>query len=141
MKNEAEAYANDIIPKARGAAATILETAEGYKESIIATSKGESSRFLQILEEYNRAPEVTRERLYIETMEQVLSRSTKLVIDQGSEGNSVMYLPLDQLIRRQQEEVVGDYSTNYNSGAVSQGSTNQRSSTQSRDLNRSGREE
>jgi len=141
LKNEAEAYANDIIPKARGAAATILETAEGYKESIIATSKGESSRFLQILEEYNRAPEVTRERLYIETMEQVLSRSTKLVIDQGSEGNSVMYLPLDQLIRRQQEEVVGDYSTNYNSGAVSQGSTNQRSSTQSRDLNRSGREE
>ena len=114
LKNEAEAYANDIIPKARGAAARIVQEAEAYKESVIATSQGEASRFTQVLEEYNQAPEVTRDRLYLEAMEEVLSRSTKLVIDQGSNSNNVMYLPLDQLIKRQQElagAYVGDTGT------------------------------
>jgi len=140
LKNEAEAYANDIIPKARGAAARIVQESEGYKESVIATSQGEASRFLQVLEEYNLAPGVTRDRLYLEAMEEVLSRSTKLVIDQGSNSNNVMYLPLDQLIRRQQEiagTYVGDTGT---SGVVTQGSGASGLSQGSRDLNRKGRD-
>ena len=140
LKNEAEAYANDIIPKARGAAARIVQESEGYKESVIATSQGEASRFLQVLEEYNLAPGVTRDRLYLEAMEEVLSRSTKLVVDQGSNSNNVMYLPLDQLIRRQQEiagTYVGDTGT---SGVVTQGSGASGLSQGSRDLNRTGRD-
>ena len=140
LKNEAEAYANDIIPKARGAAARIVQESEGYKESVIATSQGEASRFLQVLEEYNLAPGVTRDRLYLEAMEEVLSRSTKLVIDQGSNSNNVMYLPLDQLIRRQQEiagTYVGDTGT---SGIVTQGSGASGLSQGSRDVTRTGRD-
>jgi len=140
LKNEAEAYANDVIPKSRGAAARIVQEAEGYKESVIATSQGEASRFLQVLEEYNRAPGVTRDRLYLEAMEEVLSRSTKLVIDQGSNSNSVMYLPLDQLIRRQEEisgTYVGDTGT---SGVVTQGSGASGLSQRSRSLDRTGRD-
>ncbi|MFP6853877.1 MAG: FtsH protease activity modulator HflK [Pseudomonadales bacterium] len=140
LKNEAEAYANDIIPKARGAAARIVQESEGYKESVIATSQGEASRFLQVLEEYNLAPGVTRDRLYLEAMEEVLSRSTKLVIDQGSNSNSVMYLPLDQLIRRQEEisgSYVGDTGT---SGVVTQGSGASGFSQGSRNLDRTGRD-
>ncbi len=140
LKNEAEAYANDIIPKSRGAAARIVQEAEAYKESVIATSQGEASRFLQVLEEYNLAPGVTRDRLYLEAMEEVLSRSTKLVIDQGSNSNNVMYLPLDQLIRRQQEiagTYVGDTGT---SGIVTQGSGASGLSQGSRNLDRTGRD-
>ena len=140
LKNEAEAYANDIIPKARGAAARIVQESEGYKESVIATSQGEASRFLQVLEEYNLAPGVTRDRLYLEAMEEVLSRSTKLMNDQGSNSNNVMYLPLDQLIRRQQEiagTYVGDTGT---SGVVTQGSGASGLSQGSRNLDRTGRD-
>jgi len=98
FKNEAEAYANDIIPKARGGAARQMQEAEGYKESLIAKAEGEASRFTQLLKEYQRAPEVTRKRLYLETMESVLGRTNKVIID--SEGaNNLMYLPLDQLMK------------------------------------------
>jgi membrane protease subunit HflK len=140
LKNEAEAYANDIIPKSRGAAARIVQEAEAYKESVIATSQGEASRFLQVLEEYNLAPGVTRDRLYLEAMEEVLSRSTKLMVDQGSNSNNVMYLPLDQLIRRQQE-LAGTYAgSTGTSGIVTQGSGASGSSQGSRDLDRTGRD-
>ena len=140
LKNEAEAYANDIIPKSRGAAARIVQEAEAYKESVIATSQGEASRFLQVLEEYNLAPGVTRDRLYLEAMEEVLSRSTKLMVDQGSNSNNVMYLPLDQLIRRQQE-VAGTYAgSTGTSGIVTQGSGASGLSQGSRDLDRTGRD-
>lgn len=140
LKNEAEAYANDIIPKSRGAAARIVQEAEAYKESVIATSQGEASRFLQVLEEYNLAPGVTRDRLYLEAMEEVLSRSTKLMVDQGSNSNNVMYLPLDQLIRRQQE-LAGTYAgSTGTSGIVTQGSGASGLSQGSRDLDRAGRD-
>ena len=98
IKNLAQAYANDIIPKARGFAARITEEAEAYKESTVAKSSGEAARFTRILAEYRKAPLVTRERLYIEAMEEVLSNSSKMMIDQQS-GNNVIYLPLDQLLR------------------------------------------
>lgn len=97
--NEAEAYRNDVIPRARGQAARILQEAEGYKEAIIAQAEGEASRFEQILTEYRQAPEITRKRMYLEKMEKVLSNSSKLMIDQKG-GNNVIYLPLDQLMRQ-----------------------------------------
>ena len=101
LKNLAEAYANDIIPKARGFASRIMQEAEAYKAAVIAKADGETSRFNQVLKEYQKAPEITRDRLYIETMEQVFSNSSKMLIDQPQGGNNVMYLPLDQLLRGQ----------------------------------------
>ncbi len=98
IKNLAQAYANDIIPRARGAAARILQEAEAYKASTVADAEGQASRFDQVLNEYAKAPQVTRDRLYIEAMEEVLRNSSKMMLDQQG-GNSVMYLPLDQLIR------------------------------------------
>ncbi len=99
LKNLAQAYANDIIPKARGFSARIMQEAEAYRASIIAKAEGETARFEQVLTEYAKAPAITRDRLYLDTMEEVFSRSSKMVIDQPSGGNNVMYLPLDQLIR------------------------------------------
>jgi membrane protease subunit HflK len=95
--NEAEAYSNDVLPKARGAAARQIEEASAYKEQVVAQAEGEAQRFERILTEYKKAPEVTRQRLYIETMEQVLSNSSKVMIDvQG--GNNMIYLPLDRMM-------------------------------------------
>ncbi len=99
QENKAEAYANEVIPKARGAAARRVEAAKAYKEQVIAESEGETSRFLAVLSEYRKAPEVTRQRLYIETTEAVLSSTSKVILDAKS-GNSLMYLPLDKLISR-----------------------------------------
>ena len=83
-------------------AARLLQEAEAYEASKVALAQGEASRFTQVLEEYLKAPEITRDRLYLEAMESVLGNSTKLIIDQESGGNNVMYLPLDQLIKGQQ---------------------------------------
>ena len=96
--NEAQAYANDVLPRARGAAARQLEEANAYREGTVARAQGEANRFLQVLAEYERAPSVTRERLYIETIEAVLGASSKVLIDTDNSGN-LMYLPLDQLMR------------------------------------------
>ncbi|MDO8703904.1 MAG: FtsH protease activity modulator HflK [Sulfuricaulis sp.] len=97
LKNEAEAYANDVIPRARGGAARLLQEAEGYKASVIARADGDARRFSQIANEYVKAPNVTRERMYLETMEQVLSNTTKIFVDQKA-GNNLIYLPLDKLM-------------------------------------------
>jgi membrane protease subunit HflK len=97
MKNQAEAYANDILPKARGAAFRLVQEAEAYKEKVISQAKGETSRFLQVLKEYEKAPEITRERLYLDSMESVYSNSQKLLVDTGEGTDNVLYLPLDQL--------------------------------------------
>lgn len=98
QKNEGQAYANDVIPKAKGNAARLLEEAEGYKQRVIASSEGEASRFKQVLVEYNKAPGVTRDRLYLDMMQQILSGTTKVFIDQKS-GNNLLYLPLEKLIQ------------------------------------------
>ena len=97
VKNEAEAYRNDIIPRARGNAARQIAEANAYKEKVIAEAEGEASRFKQVLTEYQKAPEVTRKRLYLESMESVLSNSSKVLVD-VKEGNNIMYLPLDQMM-------------------------------------------
>ena len=114
IKNEAEAYANDVIPRARGQAARIIQEAQAYKESIVARAQGEASRFEQIYTEYRKAPEITRDRLYLESIEAVLTNSTKLIIDQDS-SNNIIYLPLDQLMQRR-----GNSGTNVNDGRIGQ---------------------
>ena len=113
LTNEAEAYANDIIPRARGRAARILQQAEAYKAAVIARSEGEASRFSQILAEYQQAPDITRDRLYLESLEQVLTNSSKLMLDQQG-GNNVIYLPLDQLLRQRR---LGSAATSANESA------------------------
>ncbi|MCZ6803702.1 MAG: FtsH protease activity modulator HflK [Proteobacteria bacterium] len=97
LVNEAEAYRNDVIPKARGGGARLREQSNGYKARVIAKAEGEASRFDQLLAEYQRAPEVTRERLYLDAIESVYSNSNKVLIDNDN-GNTLMYLPIDKLI-------------------------------------------
>ena len=96
-KNEGEAYANDVIPRAKGTASRLFEEAEGYKQRMIATAEGDASRFKQILVEYNKAPEVMRTRLYLETMQQVYTNTSKVMVDAKGQGN-LLYLPLDKLM-------------------------------------------
>jgi len=100
LENKAEAYANEIVPKARGEAARMDADAKAYRDRVIASAEGESARFLAVLREYAKAPQVTRERLYLETMEQVLSESNKVLLDVKEGGNSLLYLPLDQMMKR-----------------------------------------
>jgi len=96
-KNEAQAYANEIVPQARGEAARMIQDALAYKEMVIANAEGDADRFLKLLKEYKRAPDVTRQRLYMDSIESVLSNSSKLMID-IKEGNNLMLLPLDKII-------------------------------------------
>ena len=96
-RNQAEAFALDILPKARGDAIRLTEAANAYREQVVAKAEGESSRFLQTLTEYEKAPEVTRTRLYLETMEAVLANTSKVLM-QVKDGSSLMYLPLDKLM-------------------------------------------
>lgn len=95
--NEANAYRNGVVPIARGDAQSLLENAEAYKTRVVKSAQGETSRFNQLLAEYKRAPEVTRERLYLDTMETVLARTPKVMIDIEN-GNNLMFLPLDKLL-------------------------------------------
>ena len=94
--NEAEAYRNEILPKARGHAARMREEADGYKQEVTARADGDAQRFNKLLTEYNKAPEVTRDRIYLDSVESVLSNTTKVMVD--VKGNNVMYLPLDKII-------------------------------------------
>ena len=96
-KNEAEAYANDVIPRARGEAAKIMQAAEAYKQKVVAAAEGEASRFVSIYTEYAKAKEVTQERMYLETMEKVLADIDKVIIDKNSGSGVVPYLPLPEL--------------------------------------------
>ena len=99
QKNEGQAYANDVIPRSRGAASRLLQEAEGYKQRVIANAEGEASRFKQVLAEYAKAPAVTRERIYIETMQQILASTSKVMMDFRGAGN-LLYLPLDKLMQQ-----------------------------------------
>jgi len=101
LQNEAQTYANRVVPDARGRAAQILQVAEGYRQQAIAEAKGQSARFLKVFEEYKKAPDVTRQRIYLETMERILGSSDKLVYDGGSSAQSIVpYLPLSELTTR-----------------------------------------
>jgi len=101
-QNEAQTYANKVVPEARGRAAQITQNAEAYREQTVAEAKGATSRFLKIYDEYKKAPEVTRQRMYLETMERLFGGTDKIIMDSGATGGIVPYLPLDQLMRRPQ---------------------------------------
>ncbi|MCG8324305.1 MAG: FtsH protease activity modulator HflK [Thiotrichales bacterium] len=108
LVNEAEAYRNDIIPRARGKAARLREESNAYKARVIARAEGEASRFDQQLAEYQRAPDITRQRLYLEAMEGVFSNTSKILIDSDG-NNSLMYLPVDQLIKNRTGSAAMDF--------------------------------
>jgi membrane protease subunit HflK len=99
-QNEAQTYANKVVPEARGRAAQTIQNAEAYREQTVAEAKGATSRFLKVYDEYKKAPEVTRQRMYLETMERLFGGTDKIIMDSG--GGVVPYLPLDQLSRRPQ---------------------------------------
>ena len=99
-QNEAQTYANKVVPEARGRAAQITQNAEAYREQTVAEAKGATSRFLQVYDEYKKAPDVTRQRMYLETMERLFGGTDKIIMDSGA--GVVPYLPLDQLSRRPQ---------------------------------------
>ena len=99
QKNEGEAYANDVIPKAIGNAARLMEESEGYKQRVIESSSGDANRFQQILVEYDKAPDVTRDRLYLDMMQEVLTKTNKILVDSKS-SNNLLYLPLDKMIEK-----------------------------------------
>ena len=133
LKNEAETYANGIIPEARGRAQRQIEEATGYREQVVSRAEGEAARFDKLLAEYRKSPEVTRQRLYIDSMQSVLTNSSKVLVDvQG--GNNMMYLPLDKIMEQR------------NAGAADHGSTTpaevqlEQLPTMRRDLPARGRE-
>jgi membrane protease subunit HflK len=96
-KNQAEAYANSVVPEARGQAQRAIEDASGYRDEVVARAEGEAQRFSKLVAEYRKAPEVTRERLYIDTMQEVLSNTSKVLVD-GNKGQNLLYLPLDKMM-------------------------------------------
>jgi len=104
--NEANAYRNDVVPKARGDAKGMLEESKAYKTRVLKSSQGETARFLKLLTEYQKAPEVTRDRLYIDMVEQVYTNSPKIMLD-VKDGNNIMYLPLNQLLTGQKNRITG----------------------------------
>ena len=99
LKNEGQAYANDVIPRAKGAAARLKEESDGYSARILAQAEGDAQRFRSVLTEYQKAPQVTRDRMYIDAMQQVYSSVTKVLVD-SRQGNSLLYLPLDKLMQQ-----------------------------------------
>jgi modulator of FtsH protease HflK len=104
LQNEADAYANRVVPEARGEAQRILQAAQGYKEQTVAEANGRSDRFLKVYEEYAKAPEVTRKRMFLETMERVMGGTDKIIIDEKAQGSGVVpYLPLNEINRPQQQ--------------------------------------
>ena len=97
LKSEGQAYANDIIPRAKGTAARLIQEAEGYKARVVATAEGDATRFKQILVEYAKAPQVTRDRMYIDSMREMYNNVTKILVD-TTKSNSLLYLPLDKIV-------------------------------------------
>jgi membrane protease subunit HflK len=115
--NEAERYANAVIPEAEGRAARIREEANGYKDQVIARSEGEAERFNQLLTEYLRAPEVTRERLYLDAIETVMANSSKVMVDVEG-GNNLLYLPLDKIVSNNNQSQSASGASNLSSDVI-----------------------
>ncbi|HLU77774.1 MAG TPA: FtsH protease activity modulator HflK [Burkholderiales bacterium] len=106
QKNEGQAYYNDVVPKARGAASRLTEEAEGYRQRVVANAEGEAARFSQVLKEYAKAPAITRERMYLEVMQQIFTSTTKVMVDARENGN-LLFLPLDKLMQMSSSEITG----------------------------------
>ena len=103
--NEGQAYANDVVPKARGAASRLMQEAEGYRTRIVQSAEGDAARFKQILTEYQKAPAVTRDRMYVDTMQQIFTNTTKVMIDSRN-SNQLLYLPFDKLMQQVTQDAV-----------------------------------
>jgi len=107
-KNEGQAYANDVIPKARGNASRVTQEAEGYRQRVVERAEGDAARFRSITSEYVKAPGVTRDRLYLEAMQDVMQNSSKVLVDLKPGSGSLLYLPLDKLIQQSGQSVSGN---------------------------------
>lgn len=127
QKNEGQAYANEVIPKARGAAARLMQESEAYRSQVTANASGEASRFQQVMTEYQKAPGVTRDRLYLEAMQQIFANTTKIMIDTKS-GNNLIYLPLDKLISQTSSVEAGAARPNPGAAAAAQANGGQQAS-------------
>ena len=133
QKNEGQSYANDVIPRASGTAARLIQESEGYKQSVIANAEGDASRFKQILVEYEKAPVVTRERMYLDTMSQIMGNVSKVMVDQKA-GNSLLYLPLDKLMETSRAPVpVADVSSSNKTEPPSSQSNDNNAAQRARD--------
>ncbi|MDT4830586.1 Modulator of FtsH protease HflK [compost metagenome] len=97
-KNQAEAYANGVVPEARGQAQRIIEEANGYRDEVVSRAQGEADRFTKLVTEYRKAPDVMRERLYIDTMQEVMSQTSKVMVTGQQGQNNLLYLPLDKMV-------------------------------------------
>jgi modulator of FtsH protease HflK len=117
LKSEGQAYANDIIPRAKGTAARLIQEAEGYKARVVATAEGDAGRFKQILVEYSKAPGVTRDRMYIDTMREMYNNVTKILVD-TTKSNSLLYLPLDKIVAQVSAESAQAASAQVNTGGT-----------------------
>jgi membrane protease subunit HflK len=115
-KNEAQAYANDVVPRAVGAASRLKEESQAYRERIVAQAEGDSQRFKAILPEYQKAPQVTRDRMYLDAMQQIYTNVTKVVVD-SKQGSNLMYLPLDKLMQMTAAPVAGSAPADTTSAA------------------------
>ena len=136
LVNEAEAYSNDIIPRARGGAARLREEANAYKARIVSRAEGDASRFVQQLTEYEKAPEITRQRLYLESMEKVLSNTSKMLLDTRG-ANNLIYIPIDKIMEERANLQVPELQKDSTPAAEAQtstttGETNERSSLRAR---------
>jgi membrane protease subunit HflK len=138
QRNEGQAYANNVIPRARGSAARLLQEAQGYKQRVIANAEGETSRFKQVLAEYAKAPAVTRERLYLDTMQEVLSSTSKIILDYKGSGN-LLYLPLDKLMRQAGEASPSESDASQSQSASPPAELGPRSRDSLRSRDRGGR--
>ncbi|MDD2776421.1 MAG: FtsH protease activity modulator HflK [Gallionella sp.] len=132
QKNEGQAYANDVVPRAKGTAARLIEESQGYKQSVIANAEGDASRFKQILVEYEKAPGVTRDRMYLDMMQQVMSNISKVMVDQKN-GNSLLYLPLDKLIETSRGTAAAPVAVEAASAVVSSSGNDNNAAQRARD--------
>jgi membrane protease subunit HflK len=136
QKNEGQAYANDVIPKARGTASRLLQEAEGYKQRVIERAEGDASRFRQIVTEYNKAPGVTRDRLYLDAVQEIMSNTSKVLVDQKA-GSNLLYLPLDKIMQMSGPNVPPPVDAMSKPADVSPGSEVAPPASRSRDVLRS----
>ncbi|WP_312724347.1 FtsH protease activity modulator HflK [Stutzerimonas nitrititolerans] len=120
-KNQAESYANGVIPEARGQAQRMLEEAAGYREAVISRAQGEADRFSKLVAEYRKAPDVTRQRLYLETMQEMMSNTSKVLVTGESGQNNLLYLPLDKMINSRGNGGSASSSASAPAGAAVQG--------------------
>lgn len=122
QKNEGQAYANDVIPRARGAASRLQQESEAYRARVVAAAQGDAARFRQILTEYQKAPAVMRDRMYLETMQEIFTNTTKVMVDART-GNNLLYLPLDKLIAQVSAEAANSRGSAAQGGGAQQGSS------------------